>query len=213
MASVSVDPRVSEGKYSEEVARLAKQRALLEARGIFLLAASKYPHVDVLFVPRRTLQLGMQTPHSGRILLPQGTMMIAAAEVDSLSARAFKGRFDLSDYDLRAPGLEFLDPWNDKPLDYATMLRAQEYEKQRGAHVVLIENHPTTHKPFLCIRGIREYHEHPQHSGDDWLLYRSEMSLFSIILSVWRVTVDLIHPILLPQPGGFHVQWNVEEKM
>jgi len=26
--------------------------------------------------------------------------------------------------------------------------------------------------PFFCIRGIREYHNHPYHTGDAWLLYR-----------------------------------------
>lgn len=26
--------------------------------------------------------------------------------------------------------------------------------------------------PFLCIPGIREYHNHPSHSGDSWLLHR-----------------------------------------
>ncbi len=27
--------------------------------------------------------------------------------------------------------------------------------------------------PFLCVAGVREYHEHPAHSGDQWELYRS----------------------------------------
>lgn len=27
--------------------------------------------------------------------------------------------------------------------------------------------------PFLCIAGVREYHEHPAHSGDLWELHRS----------------------------------------
>ena len=26
--------------------------------------------------------------------------------------------------------------------------------------------------PFLCIAGVREYHEHPAHSGDVWELHR-----------------------------------------
>lgn len=26
--------------------------------------------------------------------------------------------------------------------------------------------------PFLCIAGVREYHEHPAHSGDLWELHR-----------------------------------------
>lgn len=137
---------------------------------------------------------------------------MATAEVPSLAARAFKAHFDLSDYDLCAPSLEFRDPWTDALLPYATMFRALEYEQKRKAHVVLLDDHPTTHKPFLCLRGVREYHEHPQHSGDEWLLYRSQMSLFSIAMSLWRVSVDLIRPTLIPQPVGWQVQWNAEEK-
>lgn len=138
---------------------------------------------------------------------------MAIAEVPSLSAKAFKARFDLTDFDLRAPSLEFRDPWTDALLPYVTMFRALEYEKDRKAHLVLLDDHPATHNPFLCLRGIREYHEHPQHSGDDWLLYRTQMSLFSIVMSLWRVSIDLVHPLLIPQPSGLQVQWNAEEKL
>ena len=27
--------------------------------------------------------------------------------------------------------------------------------------------------PFLCLAGVREYHEHPAHSGDIWELHRA----------------------------------------
>ena len=27
-------------------------------------------------------------------------------------------------------------------------------------------------RPFICLQGIREYHESPAHSGDSWLLHR-----------------------------------------
>ena len=27
--------------------------------------------------------------------------------------------------------------------------------------------------PFLCVRGIKEYHDHPAHSGDSWFLHRN----------------------------------------
>jgi hypothetical protein len=210
---VSVEPQVTHRKYTGEIDRVVNQRSVLEARGVFFIGSSQYPNADFLFVPRRPLRVGVTAPQTGRIILPQGSMLIAAAEAGNLAARAFKARFDLSDFDLRAPSLRFMDPWTDQLLSYGTMFRAFEYEKQRGPHLVLLDDHPTEHRPFLCIRGIREYHEHPQHSGDDWLLYRREMSLFSIILSVWRVTIDLVQPTLMPQAGGLQVQWSAEEKM
>ena len=206
-----VDPEVSRLKFEREINRLAEQRSALQSRGIFVIGSSTYPIVELLFVPRHPLQVAVAAPQSGGIILPQGAM--AVVELPSLSARAFKARFDLTDYDLRAPSLEFRDYWTDNLLPYDTMFRALEYEKERKAHAVLLNDHPITHKPFLCLRGIREYHEHPQHSGDDWLLYRNQMSLFSISMSLWRTSVDLVHPMLIPQPSGLQVQWNAEEKL
>jgi hypothetical protein len=146
------------------------------------------------------------------IVLPPSATALAVVAVPSLAARAFKARFDLTDYDMRAPSLDFRDPWTDEILPFATMFRALEFEQQRRAHTVLLDDHPVTHKPFLCVRGVREYHEHPQHSGDDWLLYRNDLSLFSIVMSLWRTTIDLPGPILVPQPNGLQVQWNTEDK-
>ena len=215
-ALTRVDPEVSRLKFEREVYRLADQRADLHRHGIFVFGEPTYPIVELIFVPRHPLQVAIAASQSSDIKLPPdappGAIAMAIAAVPSLSAQAFKARFDLTDYDLRAPSLEFRDPWTDALLPYATMFRALEYEKDRQAHLVLLDDHPTTHKPFLCLRGIREYHEHPQHSGDDWLLYRTQMSLFSIVMSLWRVSIDLVHPILFPHPAGLQVQWNAEEK-
>lgn len=206
-----VDPEVSRLKFDREVLRLQQQRKTLEQRGIFVIGTPEFPIVEVIYVSRHPLRLVVPTMQHGGIFLPQAAM--AMVELPNLSAKSFKARFDLTDYDLRAPSLEFRDPWSNALLNYATMLRALEYEKDRKAHVVLLDDHPTTHKPFLCLRGIREYHEHPQHSGDSWLLYRKEMSLFTILLSVWRVTIDLIHPQLTLQPNGIQTIWIAEEKV
>ncbi len=205
-----VDPAVSALKFARELSRLAEQRHALESRGIFVLGNPVFPIVEMLYVPRHFMRVAVPVQQSGSIIVPGG--MMATAELPSLAARAFKARFDLSDFDLRAPSLEFRDFWTNEPLSFATMFRALEYESERKQHVVLLDNHPTTHKPFLCIRGIREYHEHPQHSGDEWLLYRKDMSLFSIALSVWRVCVDLIHPTFIQQKENLQVNWAAEEK-
>jgi hypothetical protein len=213
-------------KFDRELGRLIDQQSVLESRGIFVLTSTAFPFVDVLVVPRHSISVampppaGMQLPAGVQLpslptSLPEGAtaMMMIAVGVPSLAARAFKGRFDLTDYDLRAPSLEFHDPWTDALLPYATMFRAVEFEEHRRAHLVLLDDHPTTHKPFLCLRGIREYHEHPQHSGDDWMLYRQTLSLFSIVMSLWRVSVDINHPQLVVQPNGIQVLFNAEEKL
>jgi Predicted metal binding domain len=207
-----LDPRVGREKYDRELARLSEQRRTLETRGIFLLGSSTYPVVELFFAPRHPLRVAVPALQTGSgVVLPQNTFMIA--EVPGLAARSFKARFDLTDFDLRAPSVDFRDPWTDEILAYETMFRALEFEKDRKAHVVILPDHPHTHKPFLCLRGIREYHEHPQHSGDDWLLYRGSMNLFSIVMSLWRVSVDLIHAHLAVQPNNLQVQWVTEEKL
>jgi hypothetical protein len=42
--------------------------------------------------------------------------------------------------------------------------------------------------PFVCLPGIREYHEHPGHSGDSWLLHRGrgEGTFFFILDQLYR---------------------------
>jgi hypothetical protein len=207
-----IDPEVSRRKFSRELTKLLEQRADLQARGIFLIGDPSYPIVELLFVPRIPLKIALQAPPGGTIVLPPGAVAMAVVEIPSLAAKAFRARFDLSDYDLRAPSLQFWDHWTNEPLQYSTMFRALEFEKHRQAHLVLLDDHPTFHRPFLCLRGVREYHEHPQHSGDDWLLYRTEMSLFSAVMSLWRAVIDISAPMLVPQPNGLQVNWNAEAK-
>jgi hypothetical protein len=212
VALARLDPSVSSLKFARELKRLKEQKASLEARGIFLLGEPEYPIVELAYVPRRPLQVAVQVQQPNTIVLPAGTVPVAMAAVPALAARAFKARFDLADYDLRAPSLEFRDLWTDELLKYDTMFRALEYQKERQAHLVLLGDHPTTHKPFLCLRGFREYHEHPQHSGDDWLLYRNELGLFAATMALWRVSIDLAQPTLLPHPTGLQVNWAAEAK-
>jgi hypothetical protein len=205
-----VDKAVAARKFEREIKRLTDQKAALDERGIFLLGGPKYPIIELLFVPKHPLFAGF-TPVSPP-QVPGESVEIPTLMTPALAARAFKVRFNLSDYDLVPPSLEFRDPWSDDLLDYRTIFRAQEFEAIRGPHLVLLDDHPLTHKPFLCLRGVREYHDHPQHTGDDWMLYRSHMSVFSLAMSVWRVSIDLVRPLLVLHPGGSQIQWLINRK-
>lgn len=206
-----VDPAVTRLKYERELARLNEQRRELELRGIFLSASTSFPYIDLIFVPRHQLGALVPVTQQGVLFLPAGARV--AIEVPSLSATAFKAHFDLSDYDLEAPSLEFRSPWTDAALQFNTMFRALQFDEHRKTHVVLLDEHPSTHRPFLCVRGFREYHNHPQHSGDEWLLYRDSMNMFSIVMSLWRVAIDLPRPMLIPNDNGAQVQWVGQEKL
>jgi len=55
----------------------------------------------------------------------------------------------------------------------------------------VVAGHPKTGRPFLCVRGTRQYHTHPQHSGDSWLLSRAQQagSLFTLCDRVFTTMV------------------------
>lgn len=206
-----VDLAVTRLKYDREVARLQEQHNDLEKRGLLLLSSSSFPYIDLLCVARQRLGVVIPVTQQGGLFVPPGA--IRAVEIPNLSASAFKAHFDLSNYDLDPPSLEFRDPRTNEPLQYNSMFRALQFDEHRKSQLVLLDDHPLTHKPFLCLRGIREYHEHPQHSGDEWLLYRKSMNMFSIVMSLWRVAIDLPRPVLLIQENGYQVQWTNEEKL
>jgi hypothetical protein len=54
--------------------------------------------------------------------------------------------------------------------------------------------HPSTGKPFICMRGFREYHTHPSHLGDLWDTYRGQdgmnlPGLLDQLSRAWRKAV------------------------
>lgn len=54
--------------------------------------------------------------------------------------------------------------------------------------------HPSTGRPFVCMRGSREFHAHPSHLNERWEQYRGQdgMGLIGILMQVataWREAV------------------------
>lgn len=48
--------------------------------------------------------------------------------------------------------------------------------------------HPRTGRPFVCMAGVREYHEHPSHVNDLWANYKAldAYTLGEIVTQLWR---------------------------
>ena len=62
--------------------------------------------------------------------------------------------------------------------------------------------------PFLCIAGVREYHDHPGHSGDAWELHRRSgagrfVRLLETITKYGVQPITEYHVSLVPQVSGF----------
>jgi hypothetical protein len=57
--------------------------------------------------------------------------------------------------------------------------------------------------PFLCIPGVREYHNHPQHTGNNWLLLRkSGEGKLAFLL-------DQLYNHSIPYITSYHIGYTV----
>lgn len=214
---MKIDAQVSKLKFEEEIGRLDSQSETLIKRGI-VIHKIQFPIVEAIFIPKSILKLslsvepppGMPLPQlpPGMVLPPDAKMQILSTlEIPYLAARAFGIRVSLDDFDQRAPSVVFCDPFTWVELSYDKLHRGNHLGDNNTAFNVILEGHPITKKPFLCMRGIREYHEHPQHTGDDWMLYRKHVGLFTVLDTVWKTCVLNANPNLILQPPNIQVNW------
>lgn len=212
-----IDIRVSKIKFEQEVERLGSQSETLKKRGV-IIHKINFPVIEAVFIPRSSLKLNLpvEIPPGApipalppNVQIPPGAKMalMAISEIPSLAARAFGTRISLDDFDQRAPSVVFCDPFTWEDIPYEKLHRGQHIGDNGKAFNVILVNHPLTKKPFLCMRGIREYHEHPQHTGDDWMQYRKHVGLFSTLDTIWRTCVYNANPSLIIQPPNIQVNW------
>jgi hypothetical protein len=159
MAVQSVDPAVSLAKFDEELANYREAAREYEARGWLLLDAT-FPDIFVVLAAA-----GLQPPP-----IVCGVL------------------FDYTNYDAEPPSVKLVNPFTREPYlakELPTTLNravpAQSFplpgmpggNLQMQAVQPLMQAQTPEEEPFLCIAGVREYHEHPGHSGDAWELHRS----------------------------------------
>jgi len=83
------------------------------------------------------------------------------------------------------------DDWNDLPPSitlHAADGAMLEALPPNPTGVFNSSAHPATGRPFICMRGSREYHTHPSHVGDLWdnLKNSSAYTLGGILTQVWH---------------------------
>jgi hypothetical protein len=145
---VLVDPEVTRTKFTRELGTWKKYGADGRRGWILLSENADTLSVEVGFL--------------GRIMLSASTVPLSVVPVAL--------RITFENYDLWPPSVTFIDPQTREPSP--PHVRAIVLTTE-GPRDVLIDGHPVTQRPFLCIPGIREYHNHPQHSGDGWLIHRA----------------------------------------
>ena len=154
------DPAVSRKKFNREITEFRSLRDQYSQQGWFL-AHAKYPHALVI----------LASPKTKPIMVFSGVF------------------FDYTNYDAVPPSVRLVHPMTGKPYKSFELpsqlpraLPSQqinlfgategvpqlEFQQQQP----LMQAYDPNDIPFLCLAGVREYHEHPAHSGDHWELHR-----------------------------------------
>lgn len=188
----SVDPSVSRSKFEREVALFRNMEAAYRRKGWLLLDAT-FPEVVVAFAATK----------------PTPPAIMGAVLVD------------FTDYDLRPLSVRFVDPFTREPVVRRnlpmTMPRRPPVPgapPEAVAQMIMQGMLPVTdciqangpdEAPFLCLPGVREYHDNPAHTGDPWLLHRAsgEGSLAFILEKIWTYGVNPV------EQYQFQVQVNM----
>ena len=154
-----VDPAVSRAKFDRELTEYRSMGADYRARGWFLVKAD-WPTAIVVLASNKT------SPPA----------IVTAAQ------------FDYTNYDAEPPSVRLIDPFSgrvlpfkDLPTQLPRMIPGPEMpislpggpKVQLKTAQGLMQAHSPDDLPFLCIPGVKEYHDHPGHSGDPWELHRS----------------------------------------
>jgi len=114
----------------------------------------------------------------------------------------FAVELDYSNWDVEPPSVMFIDPFTKAVLkgNEVGLQFFQWNNKISKPQPLLVGNDI----PFLCIPGIREYHEHPHHSGDQWMRHRTrgEGKLADIIEKLIKHSISLISGYLVNVNGN-----------
>lgn len=148
-----VDPAVSRAKFDRMLANYRALEDQYRRRGWLLLDAD-FPRILVALTARQ-----VEPP----IL-------------------AFGVAFDYTNYDAKPASVRLVNPFTGEPYrwkEIANTFRSLPRGKSSpillpgGAQFQpLMQAHDPDDIPFLCHPGVREYHEHPGHTGDAWELHR-----------------------------------------
>jgi hypothetical protein len=157
---IVVDPEVTRVKFERELELWRENEETYRRRGWILLAEN---------------ELAVEIGFLGRLSIGGGPIPAMTACV----------RIDFTNFDLEPPSVEFIDPFTG---EYASPPVQALVDTAEGPRDLVVHSHPDTNRPFFCVPGIRQYHNHPQHSGDSWLLHREthEGSLATICDRIWR---------------------------
>ena len=140
-----VDPEVTQEKFREELGMFFHLKEDYRRKGVLLLE-QHYPNLFFAF----------------------------AAPSLSPMPIAFAVCINFVNYDIQPLSVKFVHPLTFEPVSIE-QVPTWLYRKLEGSPVPQpLLQADQDRVPFFCIPGVREYHEHPFHNGDSWLLYRKK---------------------------------------
>lgn len=161
-----LDPEITKRKFERELEHWQQHSQYQERGWIILGIDENLPAVEIAFLGHLSISAGS---------VPLAVVMCAV-------------RVSYDSYDLLPPSVTFIDALTRKPCrpHVGAFMSTPD-----GMRSILIDGHPITRQPFLCLPGVREYHNHPQHTGDDWLLHRptGAGNLLTLCERIWRFMV------------------------
>lgn len=187
-----IDIKISNKKYDQELKRVLDDESEWRKRGCFILNHS-FPYVDALFVPKVPLH------HSVPGLMaigPDGKHHPMLFSRNDVTWKTFRARIDMTDYDVIAPSVMFADAHTGEPAQYDTLPKAQFIPSSGGTHYNVMHQHLLTGGPFLCLAGIREFYDHPQHDNENWFVDRKGFGLQHILDAICRTCCEQSMPVL-----------------
>ena len=198
MVAQYVDPRVSRTKFDRELAEYRANESLYRSRG-WILADAEFPRVLIV---------------------------LCAASLKPPSVITGVS-FDFSNYDADPPSVRLVNPFTGEPFtsgNLPTVLKRRAVSAlppgmslppglpvqiaQMVSDQPLMQWYGPDDVPFLCVAGVREYHEHPAHSGDSWALHRPTgagrlVRLLELIDTYGVRPITGYNVELVPQVTGF----------
>ena len=200
------DPAVSRRKFDREIAEFRSQAEGHGRRG-WLLAEAEFPHALVILATAKTKPIsilcGVWFDYSNYDAAPPSVRLVHPLTREPYKWSAVPTRL----LRMLAPpdageAAQALPPGVAQalPPGVAQALPPGVAQVQLVVPQPLMQAYGDDDIPFLCIAGVREYHEHPAHSGDHWELYRTSGAGRLIRL------VEVISKYGLETIDGFEVQ-------
>ncbi len=157
------DPSVSRRKFEREVAAALEHKPFHE-QGVWILR-TEYPIVFAALITTRNV--------------PVLRGILCGVHID------------FTDFDVRPLSVRFVDPFNEMPLNFETcwkftrfspmpLLPGEATGPQQYEALPMLQAFDAN-KPFLCLPGVREYHDSSAHTGDSWFLHRKKNMLIHIL--------------------------------